>query len=115
MDRQDDVLDENRAPTVEVGRVRGDHEEDHEGHERSGDADGQDVAQGDGHKHLVANGFTRGEGFLQLLCRGIVFRRLVFGKGLDVAFRHALGQRELLLYHFMDFLVDGGRLGGVVG
>ena len=80
VDRQDDVLDENRAPAVEIGRVRGDHEEDHEGHERSGDADGQDVAQGDWHKHLVADGFTCGKGLLQLLCRGIVFRRLVFGK-----------------------------------
>ena len=115
VDGEDDVLDENRAPAVEVGGVRGDHEEDHEGHEGAGDADGQDVAQGDWHEHLVADGFTRGEGLLQLLRRGIVFRRLVFGKGLDVAFRHAFGKRELLLHHFMDFLVDGGRLGGVVG
>ena len=115
VDRQNDVLNENRAPAVEVGRIRGDHEEDHEGHERAGDADGQDVAQGDRYKHLVSNGFTCGQRLLQLLGGGVVFRRLVFGEGLDVAFRHAFREREFLLNHFMDFLMDSGRMGGVVG
>ena len=52
----DDVLDQDGAPGVEVAGVRGEHEEEHDGYQHALDAHGEDGGQAGGEGHLVGRG-----------------------------------------------------------
>ena len=79
VDGQNDILNTDCPPAMQVGGVGGDHQEDHQCAEDSGHADGKDVAQRDGHEHLGADG----SGGLLGLDEGSVGRLILHAAGFE--------------------------------